>query len=100
MIFASTRGQIADFLAPLIEVYTIIIIAWVVASLVFSLGVRVPYSAPLERGPGLPARRAPSRTCASSAASPLRIGPFDLSPIVAIIVLVVGGNVIVGIVRG
>ena len=38
------RREIADFLGSLITVYTIIIIAWVVVSLVLSLGVRIPYS--------------------------------------------------------
>jgi len=40
------REQIAEFLNALLSVYTIIIIAWVVASLVFSIGVSVPYSRP------------------------------------------------------
>jgi len=34
------REQIADFLAALIGVYTIIIIAWIVVSFVFALGAR------------------------------------------------------------
>ena len=71
----------------LIFVYTIIIFAWIVVSLVFSLGVRVPYNALAQRGPGLPARRHRARTCGSSAGSALQFGPIDLSPIVAIIVL-------------
>ncbi len=36
--------QLADFLSALILVYTICIVGWVVLSLVFSLGVRVPYN--------------------------------------------------------
>jgi YggT family protein len=31
---------------------------------------------------------------------PLRVGPLDLSPMVAIIVLQIGGGIIVGLVRG
>ena len=38
------RADIADFLSALLLVYTICIIGWIIISLVFSLGVRVPYS--------------------------------------------------------
>ena len=73
------RSEIADFLAALICVYTIIIIAWIVVSLVFSLGARVPYSrlvnAVLDflRDVTEPYLRIFRRL-------PLRIGPLDLSP--------------------
>ena len=39
-----SRGDVADFLAALILVYTICIVGWVVLSLIFSLGVRMPYN--------------------------------------------------------
>jgi YggT family protein len=91
------REQIADFLAALIWVYTIIIIAWIVASLVFSLGARVPYSRPLNaildflRDVSEPFLRIFRRL-------PLRVGPLDLSPIVAILALrIVGGIVVAAI---
>ena len=38
------RQEIADFVAALICVYSICIIAWIVISFVFSLGGRVPYN--------------------------------------------------------
>ena len=41
------REQIAGFLDALIWVYTLIIIAWIIFSFVFSMGLRVPYSRPL-----------------------------------------------------
>ena len=88
------REQIADFLSALITVYVIIIIAWIVASLVFSLGARVPYSRPLNavldflRDVSEPYLRIFRRL-------PLRIGPLDLSPIVAIIVLRIVGGIVV-----
>src|SRR4051812_26569712 len=96
---ADTRSEIADLLASVLLVYTIIIIAWVVASLVFSLGVRVPYSRPLNavldflRDCTEPYLRLFRRL-------PLRVGPLDLTPMVAIIVLAVGGNLVVNIVHG
>jgi YggT family protein len=88
------RREIADFLSSLIGVYTIIIIAWVVVSLVFSLGVRVPYSrwtnAALDflRDVTEPYLRIFRRFVP-------RIGPFDLSPMVAIIVLQIVGSIVV-----
>jgi YggT family protein len=88
------RREIADFLSSLIGVYTIIIIAWVVVSLVFSLGVRVPYSrwtnAALDflRDVTEPYLRIFRRFVP-------RIGPFDLSPMVAIVVLQIVGSIVV-----
>jgi YggT family protein len=97
LLAASARQEIADFLSALLLVYTIVIIAWVVMSLVFSLGVRVPYSRPLNavmnflRDLTEPYLRLFRRL-------PLRIGPLDLTPMVAIIVLqVVGGLLIAAV---
>jgi YggT family protein len=91
------RQQIADFLAALITVYTIIIIAWIVVSFVFALGARVPYSRPVNavldflRDVSEPYLRLFRRL-------PLRIGPLDLSPIVAILVLRIVGGIVVNII--
>jgi YggT family protein len=91
------RQQIADFLSALIWVYTIIIIAWIVASFVFSLGARVPYSRPLNaildflRDVTEPYLRIFRRL-------PLRIGPMDLSPIVAIFALRIVGGIVVALI--
>ncbi|HET8756075.1 MAG TPA: YggT family protein [Solirubrobacteraceae bacterium] len=91
------RRQIADFLAALVTVYTIIIIAWIVASFVFALGARVPYSRPLNaildflRDVSEPYLRLFRRL-------PLRIGPLDLSPIVAILVLRIVGGIIISLI--
>ena len=88
------REQIADFLSALITVYVIIIIAWIVVSFVFALGARVPYSRPINavldflRDVSEPYLRLFRRL-------PLRIGPLDLSPIVAIIVLRIVGGIVV-----
>jgi YggT family protein len=91
------REQIADFLAALIGVYTIIIIAWIVVSFVFALGARVPYSRPVNavldflRDVTEPYLRVFRRL-------PLRIGPLDLSPIVAILVLRIVGSIVVNLI--
>jgi YggT family protein len=91
------RENIADFVAALILVYTICIVGWVVLSLVFSLGVRVPYnrfvSAVMDflRDVSNPFLNLFRRL-------PLQIGPLDLTPMVAIIVLQVGGGILVGLI--
>ena len=91
------RQEIADFLSALIFVYTIIIVAWIVAQFVFSLGARVPYnryfSAVLDflRDVSEPYLRIFRRL-------PLRLGPIDFSPIVAIFVLRIVGNIVVSLI--
>ena len=91
------RQQVAEFLEALILVYTLCVIAWVIASFVFSLGGRVPYSRPLNaildflRDVSEPFLRIFRRLG-------LRIGPLDLSPMVAILVLQIGGGIIVGLI--
>ena len=91
------RQQIADFLSALIWVYTLCILAWIVFSFVFSFGVRVPYNrffnAILDflRDVSEPFLRIFRRLG-------LRVGPLDLSPIVAIIVLRLAQSIIVGLI--
>ena len=91
--------QLADFVAALVLVYTICIVAWVVLSLVFSLGVRVPYNR-FVSGIMDFLRDVSNPFLALFRKLPLRVGPLDLSPMVAIIVLQVGGGIIVSLIRG
>jgi YggT family protein len=99
LVFAAdTRSEIADFLSAVLLVYTIIIIAWIVASLVFSLGARIPYSRPVNavldflRDTTEPYLRLFRRL-------PLRVGPLDLTPMVAIIALQLVGGLIIAAIR-
>ena len=91
------RRQLAEFLSALISVYTLCIIAWIVAQLVFSLGARMPYNRYLNavldflRDVSEPYLRIFRKLG-------LRIGPFDLSPIVAILVLQIVGGIVVSLV--
>ena len=90
------RQEIAEFVSALVFVYTICIIAWIVASFVFSIGARVPYnrvfSAILDflRDVSEPYLRIFRKL-------PLQFGPIDFSPIVAIIVLRIVGGLIVSL---
>ena len=91
------RQEIADFVGALIGVYSICIIAWVVISFVFSLGVRVPYNRftnaimDFLRDVSEPFLRIFRRLG-------LRVGPLDLSPIVALLTLSIGGRIIVSLI--
>ena len=91
------RNEIADFVAALVGVYTLIIFASIIVSWVFSFGVRVPYSRPLNavldflRDVTNPYLRLFRRLG-------LQFGPIDFSAIVAIIVLQVGGRIIVNLI--
>jgi YggT family protein len=91
------REQIAGFLDALIWVYTLIIVAWVISSFVFAMGLRVPYSRPLNavldflRDVTEPYLRIFRRL-------PLRVGPLDLTPIVAIFALQIVGGIVVSLI--
>ena len=93
------RQNIADFVAALILVYTICIVAWVVLPLVFSLGVRVPYNR-FVSGVMDFLRDVSNPYLQLFRRLPLQIGPLDLTPMVAIIVLQIGGGIIVSLLRG
>lgn len=94
---ASARQEIADFVGAFVTVYILVIIAWVVLSFIFSMGVRVPYSRwsnvvmDFLRDTSTPWLNLFRRL-------PLRIGPLDLTPIVAIIVLQILGGIVVGLI--
>ena len=95
---ADVRTEIADFLSALLTVYIIVIIGWIVLSFLFSMGVRIPYSrwfnAVMDflRDTSAPWLNIFRRL-------PLRIGPLDLSPIVAIIALQLLGGIVIRLVR-
>ena len=95
---ADVRTEIADFLSALLTVYIIVIIAWIVLSFLFSMGVRIPYSRWVNaimdflRDTAAPWLNIFRRL-------PLQIGPLDLSPIVAIIALQILGGIVIGLIR-
>jgi uncharacterized protein YggT (Ycf19 family) len=99
LVLADARNEIANYLSAVITVYVILIIAYILSSLFFSFGGRVPYSRwssailgflrdVCEPYLGLFRRFIPP------------LGPLDLSPIVAIVVLQIVGGIIVRLIRG
>ncbi len=100
MILASARTQVADYLSTLIYVYTLLIILYIVVQLLFAAGLRPPYSRTSDAVLGFlrdicePFLRIFRRLLPS-------FGGFDLSPIVAIIVLGIINTIVVqGIIHG
>ena len=98
-VAAITKQDVADYLSTLINVYVLLIIAYIVTTLIFSFGGRVPYNRwtnailSFLRDVSEPYLRIFRRFIPP-------IGPLDISPIVAILVLQIGGGIIVGLIRG
>ena len=94
MVLASARTQIADYLSTLIYVYTLLIVLYIVLQLLFSVGVRPPYSRTLDAVLGFlrdvcePFLRVFRRVLPS-------FGGFDFSPILAIFTLQIINSIIV-----
>ena len=93
----SARQEIADFVSAFVTVYVIVIIAWVVLSFIFALGVRMPYSRWTNAVMDF-LRDVANPWLNLFRRLPLRVGPLDLTPIVAIIALQILGGIVVGLI--
>jgi YggT family protein len=94
VILASIRVEVANYLSTLIYVYTLLIVLYIVTQLLFSFGVRPPYS---RAGNAI-------LTFLRDVCEPFlrifrrilpRMGPLDLSPLIAIIVLELLNSIVV-----
>jgi YggT family protein len=99
LVIATARESIADFLQSLILVYTILIFVYILTQLFFGFGGRVPYNRALNG-----VLEFLRQVCEPYLSIFRRfippIGPLDISPIVAILVLSIVGNIVVNAVRG
>ena len=100
MILARARTDIAEYLSTLIYVYTLLIILYIVIQLLFSVGLRPPYSRVTDIVMGFlrdicePFLRIFRRLI-------LSFGGIDLSPLLAIITLeILNGIVVQGFIHG
>jgi YggT family protein len=98
-VLATVREDIADYVGAVILVYTLLIIAYILSSLFFAFGGRVPYARWSSAILGF------LRDVCEPYLSVFRrfipaIGPLDLSPVVAIFVLQLVGGVIVNLIAG
>jgi YggT family protein len=95
MILSSARTTIADFLSTVIYVYTLLIILYIVIQLLFSVGLRPPYSRTMDAVLGFlrdvcePFLRIFRRVIPA-------FGGIDFSPILAIFTLQIVNSVVVG----
>jgi YggT family protein len=99
LVLATTRGKIADYVAALFLVYSIIIVLYVLSSLVFSLGVRMPYSRWSDALLGFLRDVSEPYLRIFRRFIPM-IGPLDISPIVALVVLNILGAIVDSLLRG
>jgi YggT family protein len=100
MILASARTGIAEYLSTLIYVYTLLIVLYIVIQLLFSLGLRPPYTRASDVVLGFlrdvcePFLRIFRRLIPP-------FGGIDLSPILAIVTLeIVNGLIVQGLIHG
>lgn len=99
LVLGAARVEIAEFLRALLLVYTILIFAYILSSLVQSAGMRIPYSGPTSAVLGfLRAAVEPYLSIFRRFIPPL--GPIDLSPIVGILLLQIVGGLVIGLVAG
>jgi YggT family protein len=99
MVLASVRSEIAGYLSTLIYVYTLLIILHIVTQLLFAFGVRPPYSRASDAVLGFLRDVCEPYLRIFRRIIPM-VGAFDFSPIVAIIVLSLVGNLLVSLIHG
>jgi YggT family protein len=99
VLAAATREDIAGYVGALFLVYSLLIVLYVLLSMVFSLGARIPYSRFTDA----------ILTFLRDVSEPFLqifrkfiplVGPLDLSPLVALIVLNVIGRIVVSAIHG
>jgi YggT family protein len=99
LIEATTRDNIANYVAALFEVYIVLIFAYILLNLLFSFGMRLPYSRWSDmllnflRDVSEPYLRLFRKFIPP-------IGAFDFSPMIAIILLYIVRSLIVNAIRG
>jgi YggT family protein len=99
MIDAVFREDLAGYVRTLAFVYTILIIAYILSSMFLQVGGRLPYNRALNAVMGF---------LRDVCEPPLRIlrrfipplGPLDLSPLVAIILLQVVASIVANLIEG
>jgi YggT family protein len=98
-VTATVRDDIAGYLLAVIRVYTLLIIAYILSSMFFAFGGRVPYSRWSSAILGF------LRDVCEPYLSIFRrfippLGPIDLSPIIAIFLLNIVGGIVAGLIQG
>ena len=97
LVVASAGEQVKSFLGALLTVYVLLIFAYILTSLIFSFGGRIPYSRWSSAILGF------LRDVCEPYLSIFRrfippIGPIDISPIVAVLVLQIVGSLLISLI--
>jgi len=98
-VFATFREDLADYVYAVFVVYTLLIIAYILSSLFFAFGGRVPYSRGVNAVLGF------LRDVCEPYLSIFRrfippLGPLDLSPVIAIFLLQLVGRLVANLIAG
>ena len=99
VVLATAREEIANYVQAIFYVYTLLIIAYILSSLFFAFGGRVPYSRWSSALLGF------LRDVCEPYLSIFRrfippIGPLDLSPIIGILLLNIVGSILANLIAG
>jgi YggT family protein len=99
VVLATFRDDLANYVQAVFYVYTLLIIAYILSSLFFAFGGRVPYSRAFSAVIGF------LRDICEPYLSIFRrfippLGPLDLSPVIGIVLLNIVGGIIVRLIRG
>ena len=97
---ATARVTIAEYLSAVIQVYVLLIFAWIVLQWLISFGVRIPYSRASDAIIGF-LREVVEPYLRVFRPLGARMAGLDLSPVIAILVLEFFNSIIVqGLLRG
>jgi YggT family protein len=99
VVLATFREDLASYVRAVFYVYTLLIIAYILSSLFFAFGGRVPYSRPVN------AVLSFLRDVCEPYLSIFRrfippLGPLDLSPIIGIFLLNIVGAIVANLIAG
>ncbi len=97
-VLALSRADVADYAGAVLLVYTVLIFVNVLLSWIGQFRP-IPYNLTLRAVTGFVEETTDPFLNVFRSFLP-RLGPFDISPIVAILVLSIGGALIVGLIRG
>jgi YggT family protein len=98
-VLADARDEIAGYVGAIFLVYTLLIIAYILSSMFFAFGGRVPYSRWSSAVLGF-LRDVCEPYLAFFRRFIPALGPIDLSPIVAIFVLNIIARIITSVIAG
>jgi YggT family protein len=99
ILLADTRGEIANYIQAVALVYAILIIASIVVQIAFDFGARVPYYRWSDAIFNFLRDVSQPYLAIFRRFIPM-MGPLDVSPIVALLVLGIGSDIVAGLIAG